>query len=177
MWGGLPVPRVEHLGGRDYHISLDRDKFINIIDSSAVNNYISIINPLSRTCIGTTPLPMDTKLITLSESKLWPQYFDPANSILNEIGISDISISNPSIESTSVLASSLPGYQKPSPISIGKRRELPFDTFEDVPLGPVVLDKNNLSRIIDPDATPRANPSRLPQDTFEPVGSDWDPFT
>jgi hypothetical protein len=46
MWEGLPVPRVENLNGLDYYISLDKDNYINMFNSTNAYNSIDIINPI-----------------------------------------------------------------------------------------------------------------------------------
>jgi len=52
MWQGLPVPRVENINGTEYYISLDKDRFINILDNTRGNNIMDIIDPLTNVSIG-----------------------------------------------------------------------------------------------------------------------------
>lgn len=72
MWEGLPVPRVEHNNGIDYYVSLDKDKFINVINSSMEKDYIDIINPISLRSVGVTPIPFENKINIINEYCNWP---------------------------------------------------------------------------------------------------------
>jgi hypothetical protein len=119
MWRGLPLPRVENLNGIDYYISLDKDKFINIIDSTNNNDFIDIINPISCNSVGLTPIPLNSKFGLIRNYRYWPEFVAPFDSVVTTRGVSgNMSIMHPSINSTSVDEDSLPSFGKSTPIPI-----------------------------------------------------------
>jgi len=137
-WGGLPVPRVENVNGIEYYISLDKDNFINIMDSTYANDAVRIINPLSNTCVGSSPIPMGNKSHLIRDFFKSP-FFVTTNSELEKIQNSNVLVGYPSASSTSVDEKTLPGYQNSSSIQIPKGKERAFDSFDDIPLGPDTL--------------------------------------
>ena len=77
MWKGLPVPRVDNLNGLDYFISLDKDNYINMFNSSMSADHINIINPINCHSIGSTPMAYDSKFSFMKEGFNWPQFDAP----------------------------------------------------------------------------------------------------
>jgi hypothetical protein len=140
MWKGLPVPRVESFNGVDHYISLDKDKFINIVDSSMMSEAIDIINPLSSRSVGSRPISWDGKLNILNDSNHFPHYDAPLDSYVRNPQITNIFVGYPSLSSTSVSGDTLPTMSASAPISIkGKASQIdPFaDDFGfDIPISP-----------------------------------------
>jgi hypothetical protein len=111
MWQGLPVPRVENSNGVDYYISVDKDKFINIVDSTRGNEFIDVINPISGHSIGLNPIPLNSKINLLTGYRDWPEFISPVNSIVRNRKITNLWINNPRVSSTSVPEESLPSFE------------------------------------------------------------------
>jgi hypothetical protein len=170
MWARLPVPRVESHGGVDYFISLDNDKFINIMDSTRSHNYLEIINPITRKSLGVHNLTDVDKIVRMGESKLFPHFDAKADSVIHNIGVDNIFIGNPHIDSTSVDPDSLPSFPSSSsnPINITKGKEKDITgEFYDVPLYPTTT-----SVVPDINKTPRPQDFRsLPNFLQENEGS------
>lgn len=141
MWKGLPVPRVENLNGRDYYLTLDKDNYINMFDSSIYNHSIEIINPITEKSIGISNIPFDGKLDFLNKHSHYPLFDAKPDSITRNLEITNIFLGNPSVTTTSVDTSLLPTFSHPIPIPKGKDKVV--DNFQDIPLGPQEISFNN----------------------------------
>lgn len=122
MWKGLPVPRVENLNGRDYYITLDKDNYINMFDSSIYNHSVEIINPITEKGIGISNIPFDGKLDFLNQYNNLPNCVAPVDSITRNLEITNIFVGNPSVTTTSIDLSFLPTFSHPIPIPKGKEK-------------------------------------------------------
>jgi hypothetical protein len=144
MWKGLPIPRVENYNGVDYYISLDKDNYINIIDSTMNYDYIDIINPISGNSIGVSPLGMGSKFDFMRQSFTWFKSTALEDSVIFTKKNTNIFIGRPSASSLDIPQESLPDFEKSSPIPIpsNKGKERAFDNFDDIPLGPPIINQD-----------------------------------
>jgi hypothetical protein len=154
MWQGLPVPRIEQLHGNEYFVTLDNtSKFINIINNKNMDGYIEIINPKSLTLIGKNPIPTSEKLRLITEyHRDLPLFNVTGDSFFLKKSIQEASLGNISIEDTNVNEDTLPKWDLFTPNSKGKNRV--EDLFDDIPIGPEIVDVDNLSS---GSITPRQN--------------------
>jgi hypothetical protein len=173
MWKGLPVPRVESFNGVDYYITLDKDNFINIIDSTRTNEVLEIINPITGNITGITPLGMGSKYDFMKQSFGWYKSDAKGESVIFSKRNDFNFIGRPGASSLDIDEKELPNFnatvsniEKSSPISIpssSKGKDRMFDDFKDIPLGPTQISEINPSDWSDNSATPKPSTKPLPQ--------------
>ena len=172
MWKGLPVPRVESFNGVDYYITLDKDNWINIIDSTRNSNVIELINPITGNISGTTPLGWGSKEEFLRNTFDWYRSNAKGDSVIFS-KINDFNfIGRPGASSLDISEEKLPNFNstvsniektQPIPIPSIKGKEKMVDDFKDIPLGPTQISEINPSDWSDNSATPTLKNRELPQ--------------
>jgi hypothetical protein len=110
MWQGLPLPRVESLNnGIEYYISADDDNYIRIANNRlGEDSMIDIIDPMINKSIGRGFISHIDRYDIIKEAKTSAFFISPDNSYIRNPVLSNINLTQPSLDSTNADISNLP---------------------------------------------------------------------